>query len=356
MAVTDWLLLIGRDKMLSALLNKVIGRGDLTEQEAADLLGGLLSEEATDAMIGAALAALATKGETEAELAGFARAMRLRSAPVRSRWTGAIDTCGTGGSPAKVFNISTTSAFVVAACGVPVAKHGNVGVTSRSGSADVLRALGVEIDLAPERVAEIFDETGICFMLAPRHHSATKRVGAVRRQLGVRTIFNLLGPLTNPAAAPYQLIGVSNGAALDKMARAIGRLGTTRTWVVRGEDGLDEITLATKTVVHEILPGGENGEVRRFELSPDDFGIESRPIDDLRGETAEGNAAIISAVLAADRRDGARDIVMINAAAALVVAGVASDLVSGVALARESLDSGRALAKLDQFRRATREG
>lgn len=328
--------------MLPELLNKLIARQDLAQPEAAALLEAILAEDATDARIAAALIALAGKGETEEELAGFAQTMRARCARVTSRHQLYVDTCGTGGSGAKTFNVSTAVAFVVAAAGVPVAKHGNVGVTTKAGSADVLGALGVKVDLAPARVNEIFDEIGICFMFAPLHHAATKRVAMVRRELGVRTIFNLLGPLTNPAGAPFQVAGVSNEAACEKVARALARLGTQRAWVVRGEDGLDEITLAGKTIIHAASPEG----VDRFEIAPEDFGLRRASLEKLRGGSAEENAAIIRDVLEGKRADEARDLVLINAAATLYVAGAAQKFDAAVELAARVVETGEALAKL----------
>ncbi|MGE0132013.1 MAG: anthranilate phosphoribosyltransferase [Blastocatellales bacterium] len=328
--------------MLPELLNKLITRQDLAQSEAAALLEAILAEDATDARIAAALTAMASKGETEEELAGFAQTMRARCARIASKHQLYVDTCGTGGSAAKTFNVSTAAAFVVAAAGVPVAKHGNVGVTTKAGSADVLRALGVKVDLTPERVNEIFDEIGVCFMFAPLHHAATKRVAMVRRELGVRTIFNLLGPLTNPAGAPFQVAGVSNEAACEKVARALARLGTQRAWVVRGEDGLDEITLAGKTVVHAASPEG----VDRFEIAPEDFGLRRASIDHLRGGSAEENAAIIRDVLEGKRTDEARDLVLINAAASLCVAGAAQKFDAAVTVAARSIETGAALEKL----------
>lgn len=336
--------------MFSELLNKLIAGQDLSQVEAAALLDSMLSDSATDAQIAAALVALAGKGETEEELAGFAETMRARSARIATKHEKFVDTCGTGGSAAKTFNVSTAAAFVVAAAGIPVAKHGNVGVTSKSGSADVLRALGVKVDLPPERVAEIFDEIGVCFMFAPLHHAATKRVAMVRRELGVRTIFNLLGPLTNPAAAPFQVIGVSNQQACEKVARALSRLGTRRAWVVRGEDGLDEITLAGKTVVHETTPDG----VRSFEIAPEDFGLRPSSLDSWRGGTAQENAATIRAVLSGEIKDAARDLVLINAAASLLVAGEAENFPDAVEIVRMVLLNGKAEAKLDALIQATK--
>lgn len=337
--------------MLPELLNKLIARQDLAQPEAAALLEAILAEDATDARIAAALIALAGKGETEEELAGFAQTMRARCARVTSRHQLYVDTCGTGGSGAKTFNVSTAVAFVVAAAGVPVAKHGNVGVTTKAGSADVLGALGVKVDLAPARVNEIFDEIGVCFMFAPLHHAATKRVAMVRRELGVRTIFNLLGPLTNPAGAPFQVAGVSNEAACEKVARALARLGTQRAWVVRGEDGLDEITLAGKTIIHAASPEG----VDRFEIAPEDFGLRRASLEKLRGGSAEENAAIIRDVLEGKRADEARDLVLINAAATLYVAGAAQKFDAAVELAARVVETGEALTKLELLQRLSHD-
>jgi anthranilate phosphoribosyltransferase len=329
--------------MLTRLLGKIIVHDDLTQTEAAVLLEAMLSESASDAQIAAALIALASKGETEEELAGFAETMRARAMRITTKHAKFVDTCGTGGSGAKTFNVSTAAAFVVAAAGLPVAKHGNVGVTSKSGSADVLRALGVKVDLPPERVSEIFDEIGLCFMFAPLHHAATKRVAMVRRELGVRTIFNLLGPLTNPAGAPFQVLGVSNESACEKVAKALLRLGTERAWVVRGEDGLDEITLASKTIVYEVTPPG----VRRFEIAPEEFGLRRASLDSLRGGSAEENAATIRAVLTGERRDQALDLILINAAASLHLAGIFQTLEAATSAAAAAIQSGQALDKLN---------
>jgi anthranilate phosphoribosyltransferase len=336
--------------MLTTLLNRLIARKDLTQDEAAAMLEAILAEDATDARIAAALIALASKGETEEELAGFAQTMRARCARIESKHSLFVDTCGTGGSGAKTFNVSTAAAFAVAAAGAPVAKHGNVGMTTKAGSADVLRALGVNVDLTPARVGEIFDEIGVCFMFAPLHHAATKRVAMIRRDLGVRTIFNLLGPLTNPAGAPFQVAGVSNEAACEKVARALARLGTRRAWVVRGEDGLDEITLAGKTVVFAASPEGPE-HVDRFEITPEEFGLRQSSMDHLRGGSAEENAAIIRDVLEGRRKDGARDLVLINAAASLYVAGMSGDFEDGVERASKAIDGGGAAGKLEALRR-----
>ncbi|MCI0337028.1 MAG: anthranilate phosphoribosyltransferase [Acidobacteria bacterium] len=333
--------------MLTSLLNKIIARQNLTQSEAASLLDAMLADDVTDARIAAALVALAAKGETEEELAGFAETMRARCARIATKHTCFVDTCGTGGSLAKTFNVSTAAAFVVAAAGVPVAKHGNVGVTTKAGSADVLRALGVKVDLQPERVGEIFDEIGICFMFAPLHHAATKRVALVRRDLGVRTIFNLLGPLTNPAGAPFQVIGVSHETACEKVAKALARLGTKRAWIVRGEDGLDEITLYVQTIVHEVSADG----VKRFEIAPEEFGLQRRPLDRLRGHSAEENAKLIREVLAGERHDAARDLILLNAAASLNLAGNGATFIDSIHSAKMVIDNGAALDKLEALRR-----
>ncbi len=338
--------------MITPLLQKLLARADLTQTEAASLLDALLSDETTDAQIAAALIALAAKGETEEELAGFASTMRARCARVTTiKHTRFIDTCGTGGSVVKTFNVSTAVAFIAAAVGLPVAKHGNVGVTTKIGSADVLRALGVRVDLPPERVEEIFNEIGLCFMFAPLHHAATKRVALIRRELGVRTIFNLLGPLTNPAGAPFQVVGVASEAGQEKVAQAFARLSAQRVWVVRGEDGLDEITLAGRTVVYEVT----GAQVERLEITPGHFDVPRSDMKGLQGESAEENAALIRTVLAGERRDAARDLVLVNAAANLYVAEVCDTLQSACAQARQAIETGAALAKLEALRQLSQQ-
>lgn len=328
-------------------LDRLHAHESLSQPEAAELLNYLLSDDSTDEQIADVLKSLAAKGETEEELAGFATTMRAHSQKVIStRHSTFIDTCGTGGSSAKTFNVSTAAAFVVAAAGVPVAKHGNVGVTSKSGSADVLRALGVKVERPLEQVRECFDETGICFMFAPLHHPATKRVAQIRRALGIRTIFNLLGPLTNPAGAPYQIIGVSDPGAVERVALALARLGTQHAWVVHGLDGLDEITLADATIIYEVGPE----EIRRNEISPHDFGLAPASLEGLRGGSAADNAAIILDVLSGNRHDAARDLVLLNAAAAICVAGACVTPNGAVEMAAQVIDSGAATEKLEALR------
>jgi anthranilate synthase component 1 len=323
-------------------------RGEnLSRAEAGNFLGCLLNPVATDAQIAAALTSLALKGETFDELAGIAEAMRNRALPLRSRHARFIDTAGTGSSAAKTFNVSTAATFVIAGAGLPVAKHGSRAATSSCGSADVLQALGVNTAAPPETVERCLNEHEICFMFAPLFHAATARVAHVRRELGVHTTFNLLGPLTNPARAPFQILGVWDRTLLEPVALALARLGLEKAWVVHGADGLDEITIADKTYVAACSSGGN---VETFTISPEDFGLERRPFDGFHGKGPQENARLIRAILQGNKTkatSAARDLVIINAAAALHVAGVAPNLRSAASLARESIDSGRAASKLD---------
>ena len=332
-----------------ALLCRLLRGESLGRDGAARLLDSLLGGDATDAQIGAALVALAAKGETVEELTGMAEVMRARSERVASRHRTFIDTAGTGSSAVKTFNVSTAAAFVIAGAGLPVAKHGGRAVTSRTGSADVLTSLGVRAD-APPRVAErCLNEIGLCFMFAPVYHAATARVAGVRRELGVHTVFNLLGPLTNPARAPRQIVGVWHPALVVPMAKALAALGTERAWVVHGLDGLDEVTITTKTRVAE----ARAGSVETFEAGPEDFGIEPAALDGARAEDAGASARAVRAILEGHRRDAARSLVVANAAAALFVGGVADDLGEAARLAEASIDDGAAHAKLQELVRAT---
>jgi anthranilate phosphoribosyltransferase len=328
---------------LCLLLQRLMRGEDLQRAEAGSLLDALLDGEATDAQIAAALVALAVKGETVEELAGMAEAMRSRAVRLNSRHPCFIDTAGTGSSYAKTFNVSTAAAFVIAGAGLPVAKHGSRAATSRSGSADVLTALGVHVTAAPEVSEHCLNEIGICFMFAPLYHGATARVAGVRRELGVHTTFNLLGPLTNPARAPRQIIGVWHAALVEPLAHALLQLGTQRAWVVHGLDGLDEVTLAEKTIVAE----AHDARIRTFEIAPEDFGLERATLQDLRGGDAEANAHTIREVLTGARRDAARSLVVANAAAALHVGGAAGDLRQAARLAEESIDGGAANKTLE---------
>ena len=327
-------------------------RGEnLLRAEATLLHDALLAREATDAQIAAALIALKQKGETVEELAGLAEGMRARAIGIKSRHTNFIDTAGTGSSCAKTFNVSTAAAFVIAGAGLPVAKHGNRAASSRCGSADVLTALGVNVSVSPEIVEQSLNEIGICFMFAPLYHGATARVAGIRRELGVQTTFNLLGPLTNPARAPRQIIGVWDRNMVEPMARTLALLGTERAWIVHGADGLDEVTVTDKTFVAEAY----DGKVREFEIESADFGFKRESINHLRGGDAETNAEIIRAVLAGERSDAARALVIVNAATALYVGGTANDLRAAAQLAEQSIDSGAAMAKLDQLIHATNQ-
>lgn len=300
-----------------------------------------MSGKAADAQIGALLMGLHVRGETVDEIAGAARVLRAKVLPVKAP-EGAIDTCGTGGDAKGTHNISTCVAFVVAGAGVPVAKHGNKSISSRSGSADVLRALGVNLDCAPDTIERCIAECGLGFMFAPAHHAAMRHVAKVRGELGVRTIFNLLGPLANPAATKYQIVGVFDRKWVEPVAKVLGLLGVARAWVVHGADGLDELTTTTVSDV-AVLDGGK---VSTFRISPRNAGLPDAKPEDLTGGDAEENAAHIRAVLHGNAGP-LRDIVLLNAAAALLVAGKASSLRDGVALAADAIDSGKAIAVLD---------
>ena len=339
------------DKGLRGLLLRLMRGEDLRRDEANLLLDALLDGEATDAQIAAALVALAVKGETVDELAGMAQAMRSRAVRINCRHLSFIDTAGTGSSYAKTFNVSTAAAFVIAGAGLPVAKHGSRAATSRSGSADVLTALGVQVTAKPEVSEKCLNEIGICFMFAPLYHGATARVAGVRRELGVHTTFNLLGPLTNPAGAPRQIIGVWHRALVEPLAHALLAIGTEHGWVVHGSDGLDEVTLAGETFVAE----ARSSRVKTFEIAPEDFGLERAGLSHLRGGDAEANARTIRSVLEGSRRDEARDLVVANAAAALFVGGAGADLHSAARLAENSIDSCAAISKLEQLVEATNE-
>lgn len=320
-------------------IKKVIVEKDLSAEEAELAMGDILSGAATPAQIGAFLAALRVKGETTPEILGCARAMRASATPVLPRTGDLVDTCGTGGDMSGTFNISTIAAFVVAGAGVPVAKHGNRSVSSMCGSADMLEALGVEIALGPERVAHCIDEVGIGFLFAPKYHPAMAHAVGPRRELGVRTIFNVLGPLTNPAPVAYQVMGVFDPALTEPLASVMYRLGLRRSMVVHGHGGLDELSTTGPNRVSEM---GDDG-VHTRTLDPRDLGLPRATHEDLLGGDAQHNAAIAERVLSGDRGPK-RDVVVLNAAAALYVAGAAPSLADGLRLAEESIDAGKAMA------------
>lgn len=330
-----------------ALLVRLMRGEDLSRADAATLFGAAMDERATDAQIGAALVALAVKGETVDELTGMAEAMRARAVRIQCRHERFIDTAGTGSSYAKTFNVSTAAAFVCAGAGLPVAKHGSKAATSLSGSADVLTELGVNVQVDASVSERCLDEIGICFLFAPLYHQATARVAQIRRQLGVHTTFNLLGPLTNPAGAPRQIIGVWHETLLEPLAYTLAALGTEHAWVVHGSDGLDEVTTSGLTTVAE----ARDGVVRVFTVQPQDFGLAVCPtLEQLRGGDARSNAQLIRAVFQdeiGDRVAAARNLIRANAAAAIFVGGLESDLRAAAARADESLRSGAALAKLE---------
>ncbi|HEX6728937.1 MAG TPA: anthranilate phosphoribosyltransferase [Pyrinomonadaceae bacterium] len=334
---------------LKCFLSRLMKREDLTRVEASQLLEALLDESATDSQIAGTLVALTAKGETSEELTGLAAGLRSRAVRVNPKHRCFIDTAGTGSSRAKTFNISTAAAFVIAGAGLPVAKHGNRAASSKSGSADVLTALGVNVSALPELSERALNEIGMCFMFAPLYHGATARVAGIRRQLGVHTTFNLLGPLSNPAGAPRQIIGVWRADLVEKMALALAGLGTERAWVVHGSDGLDEITLAGPTMIAEV----RDGSVRTLDINPEDFGFVSGELHHLRGGDAEASATIIRNVLDGSRRDEARSLVLMTAAAALVVGDVFGNLVEAAEVCGQTIDSGAAAKKLDDLVRVT---
>jgi len=329
----------GPDRM-KALLALVAGGERLSLDQARSAFEIMMSGDATPAQVGAFLMGLRVRGETVDELTGGAEALRERMVKVQAP-ADAIDTCGTGGDASGTFNVSTAAALVVAACGVPVAKHGNRALSSKAGSADILAALGVNIDVEPSRVERAIREAGIGFMMAPRHHGAMRHVAGARVELGTRTIFNLLGPLANPAGAKRQLLGVFANDWIEPLAHVLGQLGSERAWVVHGSDGLDELTTTGPSHVAELRAG----RVTTFEVTPEQAGLPRARLEDLRGADATTNADALRALLDG-LRGPYRDIVLLNSAAALVIADQAGDLAAGVARAVEAIDSGAAKAAL----------
>lgn len=336
--------------MIQDSLKKLVQRQDLDEPEMAEVMTEIMSGEATEAQIGAVMAALATKGETFAELAGAARAMRRKATRVQVTAPTVVDTCGTGGDRAGTFNISTTAAFVVAGCGVTVAKHGNRSVSSKCGSADLLEALGVRLEVVPEVVEEAIGELGIGFLFAPLYHGAMRHAAKPRRELGIRSIFNMLGPLTNPAGANCQLLGVYAPELTEMFAQALRLLGTRRALVVHGHDGLDEISVCAPTRVTEL----KDGAVRTYDLTPEQLLGRQAQREEIAGGEASVNAAITRSILNGEKGPK-RDITVVNAAAALIAAGVAADFPQAIQVAEAALDKGKALEKLEALVRFTNE-
>lgn len=336
-------------------LRKVVDGQHLSRNEAEAVMQDIMSGQSTNAQIAAFLTALRMKGETVEELIGFAKVIRAKASPVRTKSSVAaalsgtdremlVDTCGTGGDATGTFNISTATAFIVAGAGVRVAKHGNRSVSSMCGSADVVEALGIRIDLSPENVARCIDEVGIGFLYAPLLHDAMRYVMLARREMKIRTVFNLLGPLCNPAQATAQVLGVYNEKLTEMMAQVLHALGAQRAFVVHGADGLDEISISGESKISEV----RNGEVRTYYLTPEDFGVKRAPISEIQGGNAQENAAIIHRILL-NEDSAKKDIALLNAAAGLAAGGKARTLREGIDLARESIQSDKALHTLERL-------
>ncbi len=333
--------------MIKEAIKMLIEGMDLSEEEMIGAMRDIMEGKATDAQIASFLTALRIKGETIEEITGAAKVMREKAARIRAP-EDTVDTCGTGGDLAHTFNISTTTAIVVAAAGVPVAKHGNRSVSSRSGSADVLEVLGVKIDLEPKKVERCLEETGFGFMFAPIFHPAMKYAIGPRREMGIRTIFNILGPLTNPAGAKNQVLGVFSDDLTETMAHVLGNLGATHAFIVHGEDGLDEITNTDRTKVSEL----KDGKVETYFLGPDDFGILKATSKDLIGGAAEENAKITIDILNGVKGPK-RDIVVMNASVALIAGNKASDTREAVEKINETINAGLAFKKLEEIKDIT---
>lgn len=331
-------------------LATIISRTDLNQTQMAEMMSEIFDGKTTDAQVGAMMAALATKGETVEELAGAARAMRKKAHRIQAAAMPVVDTCGTGGDGLKTFNISTTTAFVVAGCGVTVAKHGNRSVSSRCGSADVLETLGIKLDTDPEVVEEAVQEIGIGFLFAPLYHSAMRFAAKARTEVGLRSIFNMLGPLTNPAGANCQLLGVFAPQLTEMFAEALRLLGARSAFVVHGHDGLDEISVCAPTRVSQL----ENDMIRTYDIYPEQYFSQLAEPHQMTGGDPEENAAITRTILTGEKGPK-RDVVLLNTAAALVACQKAADLTTGIALAEQAIDSGAALGKLEALVAYTRD-
>ncbi len=329
---------------LRATLDRLASRQSLSAAEMEELIAEVMAGNLSPVQIAGFLMALRTKGESTDEITGAARAMRSFAKPVASSLD-LVDTCGTGGDGSGTFNISTTAALIAAGAGVSIAKHGNRAMSGKVGGADVLEALGVKLDLEPEAVVRCLDRAGIAFLFAQAFHPAMRHAGPVRRELGVRTIFNLLGPLSNPAGAKRQVLGVFDQRWVEPLAKALDRLGSERALVVHGEDGLDEISLCAPTHIAEL----RDGEVRLYQVAPEDLGLERCAAEDLRGGDVAENAEIVRRVLRGEATPAQSAVSVLNAAAAIWVGGVASSLAEGLVQARESVTSGKASAALDRL-------
>ena len=337
-------------KMIQEAIAKLTRKEDLTYEEAKGVMEEMMDGTATQAQMGGFLMALGMQGETIEEITAFATVMRDKGVKIKPQRE-VIDIVGTGGDQVGTFNISTTSAFVVAAGGVPVAKHGNRSVSSKSGAADVLEKLGIQVTLTAEQNEAVLNKTGICFMFAPVYHSSMRYAAPVRKELGVRTVFNILGPLSNPAAATMQLLGVYDKKLAEPMARVLANLGVTRGVAVCGEDGLDEITLTGETDVYEI----RFGEITSYTISPEQFGLKRCPLCDLIGGTPKENAQITMDILTGKETGPKRDVVLMNAGMSLYLGIDGITLAEGIGMAKELIESGKAFAKYEEFRDAVRE-
>ncbi|HJH26277.1 MAG TPA: anthranilate phosphoribosyltransferase [Methanophagales archaeon] len=330
--------------MLEKYLSKVVEKENLSAEEAENAMQAIMSGKADKIQTAAFLASLRMKGETEEEIAAFARVMRDLALKINPKVEKSVDVCGTGGDAIKTFNISTTAAFITA-CVVPVAKHGNRSVTSKCGSADVIEELGVNLALPPRRIEECIEKVGIGFMFAPLHHQAMKNVMEVRQKLGMRTVFNILGPLTNPANATHQLIGVYDASVTEKIAKVLRILGLKKALVVHGEPGVDEVSVCRKTKVSQL----SNGEIRTYFINPEDFDVERASPGEIAGGDKEESARILRDVLSCKEGGAKRDVVLLNAAAAIFAADESRSIAEGFEIARDVLESGQAAEKLEEF-------
>ncbi len=343
--------------MIKESITKLVRREHLSEKEASEVMTEIMSGEATEAQVASFITALRMKGETVEEITGCARVMRNFATPIRYRASigldrddinidreTILDTCGTGGDGTNTFNVSTATALVIASCGLPVAKHGNRSVSSACGSADVLEALGVNLNVTPEKVEECLTAIHIGFLFAPALHGAMKYAIGPRRQIGIRTVFNILGPLTNPAGAAFQLMGVYDASLLEVLASVLKNLGSRRAWIAHGDDGVDEISITGPTRIAEL----SNGEIKSFTITPEDYNIQRASLDDIRGGNATENAQIIRSILKGEKGPK-RNIVLLNAAAGLFLGGKAQSVKDGVALAEKAIDTGLTAATLQQL-------
>lgn len=330
--------------MIVEATRRVVAGQSLTYDEAAAVMGEIMDGSPTPAQFGAFMAALSMKGESADEIAAMATVMRDRSRKVEIAGVDLVDTCGTGGDGKQTYNISTAAAFVLAGAGAKVAKHGNRAATSRCGSADVLEALGAKIELSPEAVSNCVKAAGVGFMFAPAYHPAMKFAAPLRREIGIRTVFNILGPLTNPASAKHQILGVNRVELVEKMAAVLSRMGARHALVVHGREGLDELSIAGPSLVAE----AKNGRMSAYEVEPRQFGLGTAPLDAIAGGTAQENAATIRSVLSGESGPR-RDVLLLNAGAGLVAAGLAADIAAGIRLAARSIDRGAAGNALDGF-------